>query len=54
MELGTKKSGRGEGERYQASLYDLERSMLLSRLQFPVSARNFIEETDEILHVKML
>lgn len=41
-----------EGDR--AWLCDLERSLPLSGPQFPVSAREFIEKADEILHAKML
>lgn len=46
--------GEAGTEQDQASLCDLERSLLLPGPQFPVSAREFIEEVNEKLHVKML
>lgn len=51
MSVGVGGAG-AEGDR--AWLCDLERSMPLSGPQFPVSAREFIEKADEILHVKTL
>lgn len=46
--------GEAGTEGDQAVLCDLERSLPLSGPSFPVSEREFIEEADEILHVKML
>lgn len=46
--------GEAGAERDHALLCDLERSQPLSGPQFPVSAGEFVEEANELLHMKTL